>query len=130
METKGNDLIPSCHCGGGKMLLKCAGPDAHYTGCYYYTCPTIFKHERNWMWCDEYHKNDPAGVIPDYVLNQVVVKKPTKKFTRSEASQAREVTVASEFLPPRRMSDLEVLIAFLFMSIVIFILGIILGKSM
>lgn len=51
-----------------KTLL--VGKLTDHPGRYFYRCPLDDKHSKSLIWCDEYHRKDPAGKIPDFVANQ------------------------------------------------------------
>lgn len=126
MEIK--TRAPECRCGNGLMILKCAGKDAMHTGRVYYKCPADLKHDKSFLWCDDYHKNDPPGMIPDYVLNQAYKKHNSLSTSCSSSSRVNASGMASEARPTRLRSDVEIEIAFIFMAVVIFCLGIVIGK--
>ncbi|KAL8488392.1 hypothetical protein ACS0TY_024606 [Phlomoides rotata] len=61
---------PQCVCGGGQMVLRCAGDGSWHPGRYFYVCPTSVKHPDRFFWCDEYHRHDPPESVPEFLSTQ------------------------------------------------------------
>ncbi|KAG6393915.1 hypothetical protein SASPL_144490 [Salvia splendens] len=91
---------PPCACGAGTMLLLRAGEAATHPGRYYYKCPHYGKHVKSFIWCDDY---------------QIRTRSATERVT----SGAREVYVD-------RL--LHIHVVFMFMAVVIFLFGIVIGR--
>ncbi|KAL1547693.1 hypothetical protein AAHA92_16016 [Salvia divinorum] len=91
---------PFCACGAGKMMLLRAGEAATNAGRYYYKCPRNGKHVKSFIWCDDYHSKTSTA---------------TERFTLG----VREV---------RGDRLLQTQVLFMFMAVVIFLFGIVIGR--
>ena len=143
-SADGGDMIPECLCGGGKMSLFCAGPDAKHNGRWYYKCPINSKHSGYFLWCDDYHSKHGDGKMPNYVLNQVYRLAKAEDISVSEAKISTPVTtevssasdtkrsasvtaaVCSGFA--RCEAELRMNYVLCFIGLMLLLLGIVLGK--
>ncbi|KAL1544820.1 hypothetical protein AAHA92_00386 [Salvia divinorum] len=122
---------PQCRCGQGKMVVRCGGKFANHPGRYYYKCPLNAKHAQSFIWCDEFQASNPTienqvfqrqppvhrGCSPDLLSSTVIDKSATETATSNPTRS-------------RTLSDLETHIAVIFMSMVLVLLGVILGKML
>ncbi|KAL1559487.1 hypothetical protein AAHA92_09824 [Salvia divinorum] len=121
------DDIPDCGCGKRKMEMRCAGRSAMHAGRYYYKCPTNGKHPGSFKWCDEYHQEIPSRA-PGVELEK------TKRVTSS-----RNLTLAdgvgfeggcSHCCGNKTPNALTAHVIIGFMSLVLILLGILIGKAL
>lgn len=95
------------------MVLKQAGPDAENAGRWYYKCTARIKHPKAFIWCDEFPPNQP---LDDQEVSYA------SNVTRT-TNVVRDATAAD-----RLVNDNEKIIAYIFMGVVIFLLGVVIGK--
>lgn len=108
------------------MRTLCARKSTHHPGHYFYKCPYDLNHDRAFLWCNEYHRQDPSGIIPDFVLHQKWKKKSvTLNKSHSDESGTSPTKVTSNM---RLRSELEHIVALVFMAAVIFMFGIVFGR--
>lgn len=102
MELKNDTAAegPPCACGAGNMLALRAGEAAMNPGRYYYKCPNYENHVKSFIWCDEYQNRK---------------RSPTERVT-SGAGQVHA----------DRLLHIQAL--FMFMAVVIFLFGIVIGR--
>lgn len=109
------NAIPNCVCGNGRMLRKIVGSRSIHPGRAYYKCPVNGNHKVRFHLCDEYHQNAPAHMLAAAPMLQA----PPVAAPILPSPQAQ-----SRMLTPHFVMQIR----FVFMAIVLVLLGIIIGK--
>lgn len=102
-------------------------PYSENHGHYYYKCPARMHHDLNFHFYDEYHQNDPPHLKSKYVITQELQLAHRREMEESTTSQPQVVAITTNMDASRLRSDLEKEITFIFMAIVLIMLGIVIG---
>ena len=110
------------------MRVLCPGKAAKHVGRYFYKCPGNVNHPGSFMWCEDYHNSNPTVQLPSFVLDQEY--HPKKYHGRCETDKSGCFPSVHVSSVPKRHYDANKVfhIILVFMGIVLFLLGVIVGK--
>ena len=115
---------PKCPCGHGMMVMKCAGKAAKYANRFNYKCPLNRDHPGSFKWFDEHaHAFEQTGSRSDpYPRNNHLIFHGVMEAKYNKSDRCARCCVV------KRSAEFSTFILVSFMSVMLVLFGIVIGK--